>query len=67
MTRIGDTETPFADFIKSAYMARIQLSAAGFYKTPKIHWNRDIGACSIAMRGSCATLCTLSGIFCYAG
>jgi xanthine dehydrogenase large subunit len=24
-------------------MARIQLSAAGFYKTPKIHWNRDKG------------------------
>ncbi|MFT4013067.1 MAG: xanthine dehydrogenase molybdopterin binding subunit [Paracoccus sp. (in: a-proteobacteria)] len=41
--RIADDEIPFADFIKSAYMARIQLSAAGFYKTPKIHWNRDTG------------------------
>lgn len=41
--RIGDREQDFAQFIKSAYMARIQLSAAGFYKTPKIHWNRDTG------------------------
>jgi xanthine dehydrogenase large subunit len=24
-------------------MARVQLSAAGFYKTPKIHWDRDKG------------------------
>ena len=43
ITRIGDTEMTFAEFIKSAYMARIQLSAAGFYKTPKIHWDRTTG------------------------
>jgi len=30
-------------FIKSAYMARVQLSAAGFYKTPDIHWDRVKG------------------------
>jgi xanthine dehydrogenase large subunit len=24
-----------------AYMARVSLSAQGFYKTPKIHWNRE--------------------------
>jgi xanthine dehydrogenase large subunit len=41
--RIGDTVLPFAKFIKEAYMARIQLSAAGFYKTPKIHWDRASG------------------------
>ncbi len=41
--RIGNQEIAFADLIKQAYMARIQLSAAGFYKTPKIHWNRDKG------------------------
>ncbi|MBS3649792.1 xanthine dehydrogenase molybdopterin binding subunit [Pseudaminobacter sp. 19-2017] len=41
--RIGNQEIPFADLIKQAYFARIQLSAAGFYKTPKIHWNRDEG------------------------
>ncbi len=41
--RIGDTEMSFDDLIKKAYMARIQLSAAGFYKTPKIHWDRSKG------------------------
>jgi len=41
--RIGNQEIPFADLVKQAYMARIQLSAAGFYKTPKIHWDRDKG------------------------
>ena len=41
--RVGNQEIPFADLVKQAYMARIQLSAAGFYKTPKIHWNRDKG------------------------
>ena len=43
LVRIGDETLPFADFIRAAYMARIQLSAAGFYKTPKIHWDRDAG------------------------
>ena len=33
----------FNDFIKQAYMARVHLSAAGFYKTPKIHWDRASG------------------------
>ncbi|ESY48284.1 MULTISPECIES: xanthine dehydrogenase molybdopterin binding subunit [unclassified Mesorhizobium] len=41
--RIGNQEIAFTDLVKQAYMARIQLSAAGFYKTPKIHWNRDKG------------------------
>ncbi|WP_373504561.1 xanthine dehydrogenase molybdopterin binding subunit, partial [Aestuariivirga sp.] len=41
--RIGSEEVPFAHFIKQAYMARVHLSAAGFYKTPKIHWDRARG------------------------
>ncbi len=41
--RIGSETIPFNDFIREAYMARIHLSAAGFYKTPKIHWDRDTG------------------------
>ena len=41
--RVGNQEIPFADLVKQAYMARVQLSAAGFYKTPKIHWDRDKG------------------------
>ncbi|EKF18227.1 xanthine dehydrogenase molybdopterin binding subunit [Nitratireductor pacificus] len=41
--RAGNQEIPFAELIGKAYMARVQLSAAGFYKTPKIHWDRDKG------------------------
>ncbi len=40
---IGEEVLPFDVFIKRAYLARVQLSAAGFYKTPKIHWDRDKG------------------------
>ena len=39
----GDHHIPFDEVIKAAYMARIHLSAAGFYKTPKIHWDRATG------------------------
>ncbi|WP_173932815.1 xanthine dehydrogenase molybdopterin binding subunit [Chelativorans sp. Marseille-P2723] len=41
--RVGNQEIPFPDLVYQAYMARVQLSAAGFYKTPKIHWNREKG------------------------
>jgi xanthine dehydrogenase large subunit len=41
--RIGNREVPFSDFIHEAYLARVQLSATGFYKTPKIHWDREKG------------------------
>ncbi|MDQ2091006.1 xanthine dehydrogenase molybdopterin binding subunit [Marimonas arenosa] len=41
--RVGDADIGWADFVKSAYLARVQLSAAGFYKTPKIHWDRETG------------------------
>ena len=41
--RIGNSEMSFNDLVKKAYMARVQLSAAGFYKTPKIHWDRSKG------------------------
>ncbi|MFI5012732.1 MAG: xanthine dehydrogenase molybdopterin binding subunit [Hyphomicrobiales bacterium] len=33
----------FDELAREAYMARVQLSAAGFYKTPKIHWDRKRG------------------------
>ena len=41
--RVGNQVFSFGDFIDQAYMARVQLSAAGFYKTPKIHWDRSTG------------------------
>src|SRR5690606_37011167 len=39
----GGTLIPFAELAASAYLNRVQLSAAGFYKTPKIHWDRATG------------------------
>lgn len=41
--RVGQSLLSFAEFVKQAYMARVHLSAAGFYKTPKIHWDRTAG------------------------
>ncbi|MDG2407197.1 MAG: molybdopterin-dependent oxidoreductase, partial [Paracoccaceae bacterium] len=41
--RIGTEVLSFSTFIKQAYMARVHLSATGFYKTPKIHWDRATG------------------------
>ncbi|MDO5620245.1 MAG: xanthine dehydrogenase molybdopterin binding subunit [Paracoccus sp. (in: a-proteobacteria)] len=39
----GDETISFPDLIRMAYLARVHLSAAGFYKTPDIHWNRAEG------------------------
>ena len=41
--QIADEKISFNAFINAAYMARVQLSAAGFYKTPDIHWDREAG------------------------
>jgi xanthine dehydrogenase large subunit len=40
---IGNRRVAFDDLIKEAYVNRIHLSAAGFYKTPEIHWDRAAG------------------------
>lgn len=41
--RVGGERMTFPDFIGAAYNSRVQLSAAGFYKTPEIHWDRAAG------------------------
>ncbi len=41
--RVGNDVMSFPEFIKQAYLARVHLSAAGFYKTPDIHWDRAAG------------------------
>jgi len=38
--RLGDQLMPFKAFVNAAYLARVSLSAAGFYKTPDIHYDR---------------------------
>ena len=43
MVRAGKAEMPFTEAIKRTYMARVSLSATGFYATPKIDWDRIAG------------------------
>jgi xanthine dehydrogenase large subunit len=38
---IGNESLGFAEFVRQAYFARISLSSTGFYRTPKIHWNKE--------------------------
>ncbi len=40
---VGDADLSFADAAQSAYQARVSLSATGFYKTPKLEWDRIAG------------------------
>ena len=39
--RAGDHKLDFPELVKLAYLARISLSATGFFRTPKIHVNAD--------------------------
>jgi xanthine dehydrogenase large subunit len=41
---LGDVLKTFSDFANECWLNRIQLSATGFYKTPKIHYNRETAA-----------------------
>ncbi|MBB5702290.1 xanthine dehydrogenase large subunit [Ochrobactrum daejeonense] len=41
--RVGNQEISFNDLVRQAYIGRVQLSASGHYKTPKIHWDRAKG------------------------
>ncbi|HEX7885067.1 MAG TPA: xanthine dehydrogenase molybdopterin binding subunit [Phenylobacterium sp.] len=38
--QIGAELLSFRDFVHEAYLARVSLSATGFYKTPDIHYDR---------------------------
>ena len=40
---VGEERLEFTDVVKSAYEARIQLSATGYYATPDIEWDRGAG------------------------
>ncbi len=40
----GARSLPFAELVGMAYKARVSLSAAGFYKTPLIHYDREKAA-----------------------
>jgi xanthine dehydrogenase large subunit len=40
---IGRERLAFPEFISAAYMARVSLSATGYYATPKLQWDRRVG------------------------
>jgi xanthine dehydrogenase large subunit len=37
---LGPRNLVFGDFVREAYTARISLSATGYYRTPRIHWDK---------------------------
>ncbi len=39
----GELWIPFAEFVQLAYQSRVSLSSTGYYKTPKIHYDRATG------------------------
>ena len=39
----GGQKYAFSEIVRNAYMARVQLWDSGFYRTPKIHWDRKKG------------------------
>lgn len=41
--RVAEQSFSFAEFAQIAYLGRVSLSSTGFYKTPKIHFDRLTG------------------------
>ncbi len=40
---IGNESITFGELTKKVYQARVSMSASGYYKTPKLHWDREKG------------------------
>ncbi|ROS05636.1 xanthine dehydrogenase molybdenum binding subunit apoprotein [Sinobacterium caligoides] len=65
--QLGAQTMSFAEFSQLAYMNRVSLSSTGYYKTPKIHYDREKAAGRpffyFAMGASCAEVLvdTLTG------
>ena len=38
---VGTRQIAFGEFVRQAHAARISLASTGFYRTPKIHWDRN--------------------------
>ena len=39
--RFGARSLPFTQLVREAYLARVQLSATGYWRTPEIHFDRE--------------------------
>ena len=40
--RAGDRSMPWAELVHTAYLSRVQLFAAGYYRTEGIHWDPEV-------------------------
>ncbi|MBD3676792.1 MAG: xanthine dehydrogenase molybdopterin binding subunit [Rhodobacteraceae bacterium] len=40
---VGGESLEFAEVVQRAYLARVSLSSTGFYRTPKVEWDRIAG------------------------
>lgn len=67
MVHLGGRAIPFPELAKAAFLERVSLSAAGYYATPKITWDRDTASgrpfLYFAYGAACAevTIDTLTG------
>ena len=41
--RVGDRTLSFTDLVAQAYVGRVQLWSDGYYATPGLHWDREMG------------------------
>jgi xanthine dehydrogenase large subunit len=55
---VGNEAIAFADFVNQAWLARISLSSTGFYKTPKIGWDRKKGEGRPFFYFACGAACS---------
>ena len=55
---IGGSRLSFAALVTEAWMARVQLSATGFYRTPKIGWDRAAGRGRPFLYFACGAACS---------
>lgn len=39
----GENAIDFAELVRRAYLARVSLSATGYYRTPDIHFDKELG------------------------
>jgi xanthine dehydrogenase large subunit len=56
--RVGAREMGLGELVDAAYLARTQLSATGFYKTPEIHWDRAAGRGNPFYYFACGAACS---------
>jgi len=55
--QVGERDMAFAELVRLAYMHRIQLSAAGYYSTPVIYYDRETASGHPFFYYACGVAC----------